>query len=167
MSDAYRSAQFKRGIVRENDAANGRSRVELADEDGVSSYWLAWNMPSAGRSKWYSAPDLGSQVNVLVDRHGEDGVILGARYSDEDRPPASDVNIIKGLLEGGFDLSYDKATGTLTIKCPSLILECDALVIAAPVAIEGDTLTHNGTDISDTHVHTGVTPGPANTGPPA
>lgn len=33
--------------------------------------------------------------------------------------------------------------------------------------ITGGTIKHNGKDIGDTHSHTGVMPGPANTGPPA
>ncbi|QDP66989.1 MAG: putative spike protein [Prokaryotic dsDNA virus sp.] len=34
------------------------------------------------------------------------------------------------------------------------------------VTIEGGTITHNGTDIGDTHIHSGVVAGPSNTGTP-
>ncbi len=117
--DGYRSAQFKRGIVRENDPRTGRSKIEVVDEDGTQSFWLAWNMPAAGASKVFNQPDLGSQVNVLLDRHGEDGVILGARYSQEDKPPTENGQILKALLEGGFNLEYDKGAGTLTLNVPN------------------------------------------------
>jgi len=112
---------FKRGIVRENDAKNARSRVEFVDEDGTVSRWLDWNMPAAGASKFYAAPDVGSQVHCVLDHHGEDGTIIGARYSKEDRPPASNDKHMKGLWEGGLDLEYDKTTGAVTINSPKSI----------------------------------------------
>lgn len=50
-------------------------------------------------NKDYWLPDVGEQVEVLLDANGEDGVILGAVYSDVDKPPFSDKNIREpGLL---------------------------------------------------------------------
>ena len=57
-------------------------------------------MAAAGGSKIFNQPDMGSQVNVLLDRHGEDGVILGARYSKADQPPTTNGKLLKALLEG-------------------------------------------------------------------
>lgn len=37
---------------------------------------------------------------------------------------------------------------------------------AGDLAVEGDALTHKGTNIGDDHAHTGVTPGRGTTGPP-
>lgn len=169
MSDgeAYRSAQFKRGEVIENDPKTGRSRVRFEDEDGVSSFWLAWNMPAAGGSKIFNQPDLGSQVNALVDRHGEDGVILGARYSDKDKPPTDNGRLVKALLEGGFDFEYDKGSGVLTLKLSAgLTIEAGSVSIKGPVAIEGAALTHNQKNVGSDHKHVDVMSGPATTGPP-
>lgn len=39
--------------------------------------------------------------------------------------------------------------------------------INAPTAIVGESLTHNGTNVGDTHVHGGVIPGPGSTSAPA
>jgi len=55
------------------------------------------------------------------------------------------------LIAGGDVLL--QAGGTLTIKAPH-------------VAIESTTLTHNGVNISETHVHGGILPGPADTATP-
>ena len=165
--DAYRSAQFKRGEVIENDPKTGRSRVRFDDEDGVSSFWLAWNMPAAGGSKIFNQPDIGSQVNALVDRHGEDGVILGARYSDKDKPPTQNGKLLKALLEGGMDLEYDKSAGSLTLKLPAgLTIEAGSVSLKGPVAVEGASLTHNGRNVGHDHRHVEVMSGPATTGPP-
>ncbi|CAM5772016.1 hypothetical protein LMIY3S_03702 [Labrys miyagiensis] len=40
-------------------------------------------------------------------------------------------------------------------------------ISADGVDIQGGTITHNGKNIGSDHVHTGIQPGPANTGPPA
>ena len=55
------------------------------------------------------------------------------------------------LIAGGDVLL--QAGGTLTIKAPH-------------VAIKSGTLTHNGVNISETHVHGGILPGPADTATP-
>ncbi|QLP96148.1 MAG: phage baseplate assembly protein V [Rhodoblastus sp.] len=165
--EAYRSAQFKVGKVVRNEPEKGRSRVTFEDEDGVESFWLRWNMGASGKSKIFNAPDEGSMVNCLVDRHGEDGCILGASYNDEDKTPTANGKLMKALLEGGLDFEYDKAAGSLTLKLPAgLTIEAGSVSIKGPVAIEGASLTHNAKNVGATHVHTGVMSGPANTGPP-
>jgi phage baseplate assembly protein V len=144
-------AEFKRGTVKENDPKKARSRVEVTDEDGSASYWLAWNMSSAGASKMYSQPDVGSQVNVLFDRHGEDGIILGARYSDQDQPPTQNGALVKALMEGGGDVEYNKGNGQFIIKMPGgVVIETPLLIIRGEVQIVGPKVTHNGHDIGDT-----------------
>lgn len=166
MSEAYRSAQFKRGVVKENDPKSGRSRVEFQDEDGVQSFWLSWNMGAAGGSKMFNQPDLGSQVHCLIDRHGEDGCILGARYSAEDAPPTQNGQHMKAVMEGGLDFTYDKGAGSLVLKLPGgIVIEAATLTIKADIATEGK-LTNNGHDISSTHKHTLVVPGGGQSGPP-
>lgn len=166
--EAYRSAQFKVGTIVKNEPAKGRSRVTFEDEDGVESFWLRWNMGASGKSKMFNQPDEGSMVNCLVDRHGEDGCILGASYNDQDRTPTANGKLVKALLEGGLDFEYDKGAGTLTLRLPAgLTIEAGSVSIKGPVAIEGASLTHNGKNVGDTHVHVDVTPGPADTGPPA
>lgn len=162
---AHRNSAFKRGIVRENDPAEGRSRVEFGDEDGVASFWLSWNMPAAGGSKVYNAPDIGAQVHCLVDRDGSDGCILGASYSQADRPPVSNGSLFHAAMEGGGTFSYDKGSGALTLNLPGgLTIEAAAVTIRGPVTIEGAALTHNGKDVGSTHGHVTAPPGPP--GPP-
>jgi phage baseplate assembly protein V len=124
---SQQSSPFKRGVVRELDPANARAKVEFPDEEGASSFWLSVNssLASGTGSRTYAMPELGSQVHCLVDWRGEDGVILGASYSKEDRPPAGDANHVAMKLTGGLELLYDKGAGTLNVKVPTAItLEC-------------------------------------------
>lgn len=167
MNGAYRSAQFMVGKIVRNDPEKARSRVVFESEDGVESFWLRWNMGAAGKSKMFNQPDEGSAVHCLVDRHGEDGCILGAGYNDEDKPPTQNGALLKALLEGGMDFEYDKASGALTLKLPAgLTIEAASVSIKGDVAIEGGSLTHNNKNVGSDHVHLDAMPGPATTGPP-
>lgn len=48
-----------------------------------------------------------------------------------------------------------------------MVLNASALRINADeVAVSGGSLTHNGTNIGDSHTHSGVVPGPGSTGAP-
>lgn len=124
------NSPYKNGIIRENDPKRGRSKVEFVDEDGTQSYWLRWNMPVAGKSKFYNQPDIGSQVNCILDHHGEDGVIIGASFSAGDAPPTQKGTEMKADLEGGLDYLYDKANGALFLRTKGpMTLQCGTSTI--------------------------------------
>lgn len=111
---------YRRGIVTEVAADRAQVRVEFRDRDEVSSWWLDVNMPHAttGKNRMYAMPDEGAQVNCLIDERGEQGTVIGAIYSDADKPPATDANRVVMELEGGLLLDYDRSAGTLSIKVP-------------------------------------------------
>lgn len=57
--------------------------------------------------------------------------------------------------------------GTLQVSASgAATLTASSLTINAPVAILGSSLTHNGVNVGQTHKHSGVAAGPANTGNP-
>jgi len=103
--------QYRKGIVREVDGKRGLARVEIEDQDGVVSWWLNVNQELASRSRSYLMPEVGAQVNCLTDERGEEGVILGAFYSDVDVPPTTNVAQIKRDMRGGRVETYDKDSG--------------------------------------------------------
>lgn len=146
--DREGNSAYKRGIVLENDDANARSRVRFADEDDTVSRWLYWNMPAAGTSKVYMGPDVGSQVNCVVDHNGEDGCILGACYSKADPTPTSNGKLVKAKMEGGLDVEYDRASGTFNlaatgpvkIRCNDTVIDltsAGATITAAKIVLDG------------------------------
>lgn len=53
---------------------------------------------------------------MLLDANGEDGVILGAVYSDVDKPPFSDKNVEHEVHADGAEFGYNRATHTLTVR---------------------------------------------------
>lgn len=56
-----------------------------------------------------------------------------------------------------------EATGSIVLKVGG----CTLTISGAGFAFAGGTVTHNGKNIGDTHEHTGVVPGAAQSGPPA
>lgn len=92
----------------------GFARVRLPDADNMRTIWLPILYPKTQNDQACWTYDNGEQVAVLLDSRGEDGVILGAVYSDADTPPvtSSDQFIVK--FKDGAVLEYDRATHTLT-----------------------------------------------------
>lgn len=179
-------AQYKNGIVREVDGKRGLARVEFPDEDGVASWWLSVNSAFTGSSKSYAMPEVGSQVACLTDARGEEGLIMGAIYSEKDAPPSNDPNEIAQVLAGGREERYNKQTGEMFIKqtAPLTVEIGEAKAVIAPasialsvggvsltisaggVAIKGGALTHEGKNVGATHMHGGVKAGGEKTQPP-
>ena len=164
---------FKRGVVKETDDKRARVRVEFQDEDGAVSYWLNVNQAAAAGNKSYWMPDVGAQVNCLVDWDGEDGTVLGALYSDKDAPPTDNGKTIHIRTAAGTDIVVDKESGNITITgVKEASWQADKLTITADVKVIGNTdfeggyVRSKGHAIDDTHKHTDVLPGPALTGPP-
>lgn len=79
------------------------------------------------------------------------------------------------LKDGNYKLGNKKevevviAGGNVTINVngtTTIVSSGDMSIQAPNVDIQSATLTHNGTNVGDTHTHPGVDPGPANTGTP-
>lgn len=64
------------------------------------------------------------------------------------------------MTESGMNIKSAGNPITMSLGGVTFKMSSDGLEIT------GGTIKHNGKDIGDTHVHTGVQPGPANTGPP-
>lgn len=69
-------------------------------------------------------------------------------------------------VEGGEDISVT-AVGDISMTTGgTMTLEAEQLNVNAPVVITGDSVSHNGINIGDDHVHSGVDPGGGDSGPP-
>ncbi|HGW4609239.1 TPA: phage baseplate assembly protein V [Enterobacter chengduensis] len=119
------------GTVSAVDADGVKARVRLPECDNMRTNWLDVLQRNTQNNKDYWLPDLGEQVKVLLDENGEDGVILGAVYSDVDKPSFSDKNVRGTTFSDGAEFSYHRDTHTLTIKggIEHLVIECSADVL--------------------------------------
>ncbi|MDE7947128.1 phage baseplate assembly protein V, partial [Escherichia coli] len=75
------------GTVSAVDADRVQARVRLPECYKLRKNWLKVLQRNSQDNKDYCLTDLGEQVELLLDANGEDGVILGAVYSDVDKPP--------------------------------------------------------------------------------
>lgn len=149
MSQTEPTPLWHRGIVKHVDGSTARVRVELPGEDGILTDWLPVAVPLALGAKAYFLPRKESQVVVLLDELGEDGVVVGAIYSQADPPPVTGEKLIHLVLEDGTKITLDPDSKTVTVDTPghlvakagqSAHVECPQITLKGAVSIEG-TLT--------------------------
>jgi len=190
LNDDNSAASLHFGRVTAVDATTCRIRVELPERDHLVTYWLHVPQRNTHHNKHRSLPDLGAHVQILLTANGVDGAYLGSIYSGPEPPPVIDNHQEYVRFSDGTEVLYDPATHTHKINCVGTIeiiaagtalvqagtrvtLDAPTVTITGNTTIEGDlavtgsSVTHRGTQIGDTHVHTKVTPGLGNTSIPA
>lgn len=105
-------ANLKFGTV--SASRPGFARVRLPDFDNMRTMWLPIAYPKTQDDQSCWTYDIGEQVAVILDPRGEDGVILGAVYSNADKPPISDPNKFSIRFKDGALLEYDRGSHVLT-----------------------------------------------------
>ncbi|UTH73990.1 phage baseplate assembly protein V [Chromobacterium sp. IIBBL 290-4] len=107
-------ATIKYGTV--SASKPGFARVRLPDMDNMRTMWLPIAYPKSQNDQACWTYDDGEQVAVLLDARGEDGVILGAIYSEADPPPTTSRDTFLVRFKDGALLEYDRASHTLTVS---------------------------------------------------
>ena len=108
-------ATLRFGFVTAVDAATHRARVRLPDLDDLETHWLPVLLPRTHRDRFEHLPDVGDHVALLLDPHGENGVILGAIYSARDPSPGGTPDITRARFADGTAIEYDRAAHRLTV----------------------------------------------------
>lgn len=164
------------GKVSALDEGGARVKVSVS---GLTTDWLPWLASRAGATRTWSAPREGEQVLVLSP-YGDtaQGVVLPSIYQDSYPAPAGSKDRETTVYPDGTTVEYDSAAHALVVSTgpSSVTVRRDLVeltvggvtlsVSSAGVAISGGQVTHNGKNIGDTHQHSGIQPGPANTGAP-
>lgn len=156
-------ATFAFGLVTAVDARRGWARVSLPEYDNLETAFLPVLQRRTHRDKALDLPDVGEQVVVLLDFRGEDGVILGAVWSDADpvpQPEGPDVDVRR--YADGTVLRYDRAAhkltaevqGEISVACtgradvtaqgPARVESRSALTLAAPTITMRGALSMQG-----------------------
>lgn len=103
------------GQICEQDPAKGLFRVEF-DDDGIVSDWMPLVMPAVAEDSYFVCPDIGSHVACLMDKHIENGVILGSLYSQATAPKQAGKDIASVVFKDGSKVVFDRAAGSLTVE---------------------------------------------------
>ena len=177
---------FRIGKVKELDEANARVKLDVS---GLTTDWLPWGAARAGKTKNWSAPQIGEQV-MMASPFGDmgQGVIIGSLFSDENPAPAASKDQETTVYPDGSTVDYNSATNTLTVTvaaggnvvvncqvatvnaATSVTLDTPQTTITGNLSVEGATdvqaIVSRGKDISSTHTHGGILPGGASTAVP-
>jgi len=110
------------GVVTQVYPEKGTVRVKFADLDDVVSYELPVLVRKTYKDKDYWMPDIGEHVVcVFLPTGAEQGFVVGAFYSKEDKVPAKSVDIKRIELGNGAYMEWDRKAGTLRIFAPGEI----------------------------------------------
>lgn len=101
------------GIICDIDAAKGLARVDFI-EDGIVSDWLPIIVPKGLGDSFSWMLDINEQVACLMDKHAEDGVILGAIYSNANQPNGGNKDKFRVVFSDDTVIEYDRAAHKLT-----------------------------------------------------
>lgn len=105
---------LKFGRVQAIDNATQRVRVQFASDENMVSYWLAMISRKTLKDQIYCMPDTGELVACLMDANCEEGVVLGAIYSQADPTPIADDDKDYHRYSDGTWFEYDRANHVLT-----------------------------------------------------
>lgn len=154
---------------------NGKVRVRIGtDPEGkpVLTPWLPWT-ERAGRIKTWVPPSAGEQVRV-ISPSGDvaQGWIDCGGFSDANPAPSNDgdahvetIGDVRITVRDG-EFTVEQGSASFSLKGGEVKVSGTTVGVDGKIELTGAELTHNGTNISDSHVHTGVFTGPSDTGPP-
>lgn len=119
-----------------------RARVELPDEDYIKTDWLPVLVSNSLSNQENNPVDIQTPVAVLLDESGQDGVILGAIYTDSNPPVIVDSAKKYYRFKDGSHFEFDPNTSKFTadikgegyIKCTKMTHEGDINVIGNIIA---------------------------------
>lgn len=160
---SFQAAEAERrgaGIARSGrvvavDPATARAQVSFGGE--TRSAWLPFMALRAGTARIWAPPSIGEQVWVLSESGDTaQGVILGSAFQSSDPAPSDKSEAVEVHL-GDASLVIEDGAIVLAVGEVTLTLSSDGL------AISGGAVTHDGTDIGETHMHTH---GESTTSPP-
>lgn len=161
------------GTIEEADYATARVKVRFGE---ILTGWLPFGGQRAGGMRVWNPPSVGEQV-VVLSPSGDlaQGVAIPGLYSDAKPAPGSTGSAVNVVFPDGSTLSWDggnlvfTSTAAVKIVAPTIRLEGAVTVIGNINQTGG--ITSSGDHVAQgvslkTHTHSGVTPGPANTGAP-
>lgn len=148
--------------VKDPAAEPGRATVVFQDgDDEFTSAPLPWVEPSAGAMKTHHPRTAEEQV-IVVSPTGDmtDAFIMSALNWNSNQRPSESQDVTTLAQIGDATLTIGADSFTVTVGGSSTTFS------GAGVAVEGGSITCNGTVVDDTHTHDGVTPGAGVTGVP-
>jgi hypothetical protein len=153
--------QMRQGTVASVDAASRTVRLKLGENE--NGPYLSAPIPyvqTGGALKIHNPPSVGQQMAAMSpDGDLRNAVAMPLGFSDANPSPsgAGDQHV---MTFGSVTVRLSSDGFSITVGGVS------ALIDGSGLHVTGGGVDHNGTDIGDTHTHSGITPGPARTSDP-
>lgn len=156
------------GLIADVDHALARVKVQSG---AILTDWLPFAAMRAGTTKTWSPPTVGEQC-LIISLSGEltTALVIVGIYTANSAPSQNpDEHVVE--FADGARFVYNQASSTLTINgVQSTVINCPNNTINGNLNVDGkiestgDQIAGGISQIS--HIHGGVTPGPAKTGKP-
>ncbi|MDR0476764.1 MAG: phage baseplate assembly protein V [Desulfobulbaceae bacterium] len=115
--ESNRGAVLRFGTVTEVDEKAGAARVKIDDAGGTVTAPLRVMQRRALKDQEQSLPDIGEHVACLFSGQGfEQGLIIGAHYSDKNPSPARPAHVWYYKFEDNTEIEYDRQEHRLTMN---------------------------------------------------
>lgn len=145
------------GHITELDASKGMAKVKF-DEDDFVSDWLQIVVRNTISNKSESWFDVNEFVCVMMDKHDEEGIILGAVYHEGNTPPIGNKDTVGVTFPDGTVIKFDRATSKFEINCAGEVnVTCTKANVTASDSVKIDTPTAEFT--GDVQIDGGLTAG--------
>jgi phage baseplate assembly protein V len=131
------------GHITELDASKGMAKVKF-DEDDFVSDWLQIVVRNTISNKSESWFDVNEFVAVMMDKHDEEGIILGAVYHEGNTPPIGNKDTVGVTFPDGTTISYNRSSHTLNVDCTGdgvVNINCKTASVTATESVTVDTPT--------------------------
>lgn len=158
-SDGAQVDRAQIASIRVQQPGNGKFSISLPIKPGDKGWIMA---ADRDLSLFQQDLDNPNAPNTRRMHSFQDGVFMPDAMGLGDVPggAAEGDRVVIGANGGSSYLSFDE--DGLYFTAPGVTVT----ITGAGLAITGGTVTHNGTNIGDTHVHGGVEPGGSNTAVP-
>lgn len=141
--EAASSAVLRFGTVVGVDETSGSARVQLGDADNMVSYSLRVRQSRTLKDQHQEMPDLGEHVACLFSGQGlEQGLVLGAVYSDADACPGLPPHVWYRKFADGTEVMYDreehKLSGTVKGEVDLTVEQDTRLKVLQKLTLDAD-----------------------------
>lgn len=155
-SDGEKVSRANVASIRVMQPGNGAFNISLPIQPGDKGWLMA-----ADRDISVFQQGLSEDAPNTARMHSfQDGLFMPDAMSNGDAPAGQDGRVVIGTNDGSCYMAFDGSGFYFNVGGTEFTLT------AAGFAQTGGAVTHNGTDIGDTHIHDGVTPGGGVTGEP-
>ncbi|WP_288760510.1 phage baseplate assembly protein V [uncultured Veillonella sp.] len=134
-----------KGYVVEYYPSTHTLRARIPDKDDKVTAPLQIIEKNSLNTKHQHPYDTGEQVWILFDPSSSnlnEGIVLGAVYSEVDTPPTSSKTVEIVVFSDGTVVSMDTSSSTLTVNCPGTVN-----IHGATVNISGDAVNINASTL--------------------